>query len=461
MDPSTTGTAAALAVVLILSNAFFVAAEFVLVAVRRGRLERAVQESSDADRRLPDLLDRADELALVSQAGSTLCTLLLGTVAVLWALGSGGIDLLPGIGDGWRVFIALAVIVLIHLVVGTHLPKVIAIQRSEWLARRLTLRPLRLMALLLRPITWPILRAVRAFSALVGLPAAGFQRLVHTPEEIRLLVAEGHEQGVVEADEREMVYGVFEFSDTVAREVMTPRTEVVGVPVDIGIDDLIEVIRTGGHSRLPVYDTSIDSIVGVLLVKDLLPHLHRRDPDRPFQVTEVMRDPYFVPDTKPVDDLLAEFRHQSMHLAIVLDEFGGTYGLVTMEDLLEEIVGEIQDEYDVAEHPEFADTTEGDVLINGGASISEVNDRFDLDLPEADFDTIGGFIFGALGRVPQVGDTVVAPRGGGESELRVEEMDDRRVLRVRLSAPSTVPVDAPASSAAEGSSDEEDGDSTR
>jgi CBS domain containing-hemolysin-like protein len=229
-----------------------------------------------------------------------------------------------------------------------------------------------------------------------------------------------------------MIHGVFEMSLTVVREVMTPRIDMVAVPVDATLDQLLEVIVGEGHSRLPVYEGTIDTVVGVVLAKDVIPLLANRDrDDSSFDVRRLMREPYFVPDTKPVDDLLAELRLQKVHLAIVLDEFGGTYGLVTMEDLLEEIVGEIDDEYDIAE-PEFAATPEGDVLIDGGALISEVNERYGLGMPEEDFDTIGGYIFGALGRVPEAGD-VVGPLGAERDlTLHVEETEDRRVTRVRL-----------------------------
>jgi CBS domain containing-hemolysin-like protein len=268
-----------------------------------------------------------------------------------------------------------------------------------------------------------------------GVATTGFHPLVHTPEEIRLLVAQSHEQGVVEEDEREMIHGVFEFSETVAREVMTPRTDVIAVPVEIALDELVQVITTEGHSRLPVYDGTIDSIVGVLLTKDVLPVVWARsrngDTGVGFDLRSLLREPYFVPDTKPVDDLLAEFRQNRVHLAIVLDEFGGTYGLVTMEDLLEEIVGDINDEYDVKEE-EFEATPEGDVLIDGGALISEVNERFELELAETDFDTIGGYIFGALGRVPETGDVVQVPGAEPPIHLYVEEVEERRVTRVRL-----------------------------
>jgi putative hemolysin len=260
---------------------------------------------------------------------------------------------------------------------------------------------------------------------------------VPTPAEIRSLVVQGHEQGVVEEDEREMIHGVFEISQTVVREVMTPRIDVVGVRVDATIAQLLKVVVGEGHSRIPVYEGTIDTVVGVVLAKDIIPLLARGDrDDSTFDVRSVMREPYFVPDTKPVDDLLAELRQQKVHLAIVLDEFGGTYGLVTMEDLLEEIVGEIDDEYDVAE-PDFSATPEGDVLIDGGALISEVNERYFLGLPEEDFDTIGGYIFGALGRVPEAGD-VIGPLGASaDVSLQVEETEDRRVTRVRLTRIAT------------------------
>ncbi|HEV2130458.1 MAG TPA: hemolysin family protein, partial [Longimicrobiaceae bacterium] len=246
----------------------------------------------------------------------------------------------------------------------------------------------------------------------------------------------------VEEDERKMIHGVFEFSDTVAREVMTPRTDMIAVPLEVTLDALVDVVITEGHSRLPVYEGSIDNIVGVLLTKDLLPLLWRPEEGREaFDVRRLMREPYFVPDTKPVGDILAQFRQQSVHLAIVLDEFGGTDGLLTMEDLLEEIVGEINDEHDVAE-PDFFATPEGDVLMDGGALICEVNERFELALPEEDFDTIGGFIFGALGRVPEVGDMVEVPGALAEARLQVEEVEERRVTRVRLTrlAPATDPA---------------------
>lgn len=444
-DPAVTFLVKAAALLAV--NAFFTAAEFTLLNLRPTPADSRPREGEPGA--LRSRASGEDELALAAQVGRSAASILLGYLAAeeaqrLYAFTPGAeLPRLLGVEvpRGAAVAVVVAAVVLVHAVLGEQVPKLLAGGRAQRVAR-VTLGPLRAFGLLLRPVTWPLARLVLRLLRGLGIPV-GSHPLVYTPEEIRMFVARSSEQGVVEEDEREMIQGVFEFSETVAREVMTPRTEVVAVPAGISLDALLEVVVAEGHSRFPVYEGSIDSIVGVVLTKDVLPLLRDRGPGRDgeFDVRTVMREPYFVPDTKPVDDLLAEFRQHSVHLAVVLDEFGGTYGLVTMEDLLEEIVGEINDEHDVAE-PEFAPTPEGDVLIDGGASISEVNERFGITLPEADFDTLGGYIFGALERVPVPGDAVVVPAPGGSVELRVEEVDERRIALVRLTHPS--PVDAPA-----------------
>lgn len=463
MDPDTLGSSLLLLLALFAANAFFVAAEFSLIGVRRSRLE---QLARDDDRRARDVLaalDRPEPLALAAQLGSSAMALLSGFVAARIGL----TFVSPLIGDAgsatlltWRwavqpvaaVGVAIVVTACLHVILCEQIPKILGVQRAEWIATRVTVRPLHYLSLLLFPLTWVLSWVVSLMTRGMGINASGIHPLVHTPEEIRLLVAQSHEQGVVEEDEREMIHGVFEFSETVAREVMTPRTDMVAVPVDIPLDELVERVANENHSRLPVFDATIDNIVGILLTKDLLPLVWARGQPGvevpPFDLRALMREPYFVPDTKPVDDLLAEFRGHGVHLAIVLDEFGGTYGLVTMEDLLEEIVGEINDEHDVAEEM-FGATEEGDPLIDGAALISEVNERFELELPETDFDTIGGFVFGALGRIPEVGDVVPVPAAEPMVWLHVEEIEERRVTRIRLSrvpppAVETVDTDAEA-----------------
>jgi CBS domain containing-hemolysin-like protein len=452
MDPDIVAPTLLLFFALLAANAFFVAAEFSLIGVRRSRLQQLVREGDLRAARVLSALDRPEELALVAQLGSSASALTIGLVTAHIALAAPWLNGVATVSPGWQwlfapaISVAVAVIVVacVHVIICEQIPKIIGIQRAEWVAGRLTTRPLQLMAILLAPLVWLLSRVVTLLSRTAGLTRTGFHPLVHTPEEIRLLVAQSHEQGVVEQDEREMIHGIFEFSETVAREVMTPRPDMIAVPVDISLEELVALVTSEGHSRLPVFDGTIDNIVGVLLTKDVLPVVWERalgnGGPAPFSLRSLLREPYFVPDTKAVDDLLAEFRQHSVHLAIVVDEFGGTYGLVTMEDLLEEIVGEINDEYDVAEE-EFEPTPEGDVLIDGGAQISEVNERFHLELPDADFDTIGGFIFGALGRVPEPGDVVEVPGTDPRLHLLVEEVEERRVTRVRLTrvAPAAAP----------------------
>ena len=429
MDPDIFLPAVLPVVALLAVNAFFVTAEYSLLTLRRGRLESSGREH---DRRgFGPAIPRMEEMLLLAQLGRSISTLGLGYAIVrLAGAGDGGSTREPTLGT---VLLALSIGAVVHAVLGAQLPKLVGIHRADSPLAALVIAPLRGLTKVLRPLVWPLARLVHVAARWLGISAPVFQPMARTPEEIRILVSEGHEQGVVEEDEREMINGVFEFSETVAREVMTPRIDMVAAPVEMPLDDILELLMQEGHSRLPIYQGTIDTVVGVLLAKDLLPLLADSVGSlrESFDIRKLMREPYFVPDAKPVDEILAEFRQQSVHLAIVLDEFGGTSGLLTMEDLLEEIVGEINDEYDVVEE-DFTPTPEGDVLIDGGVALSEVNERFGLDLPEEDFDTIGGFIFGALGRVPVSGDEIGGLGGDAATVLHVEEIEDRRITLVRL-----------------------------
>jgi putative hemolysin len=390
-----------------------------------------------AARRLPDRERNrstlaAEEMVLLAQMGRTLTTLALGYVVaafVCHAETAIATTALPaGLLAGGAAFLVAAG----HVVLGEQIPRLVGAQHAERIAAWVVKPAFMLLVLPARVLARPIVGLGHAIARLMRLqPGGAGAAFAHTPEEIQRLVAQSHAQGVVEEDEQEMIRSVFRISTTVAREVMTPRTDLVAVSVDASLDELLAIALGEEHSRLPVYDGSLDTIVGVVLVKDLLPILASAERRAAFTVRSVLREPFFVPDTKPVDDILAEFRASNVHMAIVLDEFGGTYGIVTLEDVLEEIVGEIHDEHDVAE-PDFTATPEGDVLIDGGALIFEVNARFGFALPEADFDTIGGYTFGALGRVPVAGDEV--PLRGQEEvwRLRVEHVEDRRITRLRL-----------------------------
>lgn len=425
MDPAAGASTLLLILVLVAAVAFFTAAEFTLVALPRARIEARARQGDRRALRVVSALARADELVLAAQLGSSAASLLLGYVIAVAA--SHWIPrVLPNVGAP-RVLaatLALAIAAALHVVVGKQLPKMLAVQRADQLATGVTIGPLRIFAMMIRPITWMLSSGVEGLARISGLVPGGLHSLVNAREDM-------------EEEEAEMIRGVVELGETVVREVMTPRTDMVAVPTDASLDTVLDLVTTEGRSRLPVYEGTIDSVIGVVLAKDLLPILRSGAPAGDFDVRQVMREPHFVPDTKPVDDLLAEFRQQGVHLAIVLDEFGGTYGLVTMEDLLEEIVGDIHDEHDIPEPP-FTELEDGDLLIDGGAAISEVNQRCGLALPEEDFDTLGGYVFGALGRVPDVGDVVPVQGQGGAMELRVDGTEDRRVTRVRLCRPAAL-----------------------
>jgi CBS domain containing-hemolysin-like protein len=457
MDPDPSSTPLTLLAVfsLLAANGFLVAAEYSFIAVRRARLEQTARLGDPRAARVLPALERLEELAFAAQIGRSAATLMLGWVAAraarAWLVpvwGAGSTVSIAGISIGHAetvaTFCGLLAAVFLHATLAQQLPKLLAIHRAEWIVTRLAVGPLEAMTFVLRPVVRVLGALVRGLMRLFGVSSSGFHPLVQTPEEIRMLVEQGSGEQI-EAGEREMLRGVFEFRETVAREVMTPRTDMIAVPVDVSLGELIRVASEEAHSRIPVYDGTIDDVVGVFLTKDLIPLLAAGDGARAgFDIRRHMREPHFVPDTKPVNTLLAELRQSKVHLAIVVDEFGGTYGMVTMEDLLEEIVGEIDDEYDEPD-PEFEPTPEGDVLIDGGVSIGEVNERFGLTLPEEDFDTLGGYIFGALGRVPIEGDVVtVAGPDRDDLSLRVEETEERRVTCVRLTRPSAVPEPAPA-----------------
>ena len=431
-------------VALVLLNGYFVGAEFALVRSRQTRFESM---AADGDR-LAALALRATSnipaLLSASQLGVTLASLGLG-----WAAQStvtrvfGGVvgAIAPGADLGVRLTIAtavaLAAVSYLHVVFGELAPKGAALRHPEQLARWL-LPPLMLFAFLATPFT-----SLLAKSAQLVLSALGqrgdltSEDRVHSPDELRLLVEQSQEGGALEQQDADLLDAVFEFSEKNAREVMTPRTEIVALPSDATLDATLAVVVDGGFSRYPVYTETIDNIVGVLLAKDLLP-VARAKPAT-FTPGSIMRPVHVVPGSREVEEVLADFKRLKEHMAIVVDEYGGTAGIVTMEDLLEEIVGEILDEYDESETPP-PPMREGEQVVPGTLNIGELNSRYELTVPEGDYTTIGGFVFGALGRLPAVGDRVTA----GGATFTVRSMDGRRVDALAM---EKVPVPEPEAAA--------------
>jgi CBS domain containing-hemolysin-like protein len=267
----------------------------------------------------------------------------------------------------------------------------------------------------------------------MGIDRPGEHERLHSPDEIRMLVEQSEEGGSLGKEDARLLEGVFEFSEKTAQEVMTPRTQMVALERDLPVGDAADVVASARRSRYPVYLESLDDIVGVVHAKDLLTAV-RQQPTA--TVGMVMRPPLFVPGTREVEDVLADMKRLKVHLAVVLDEYGGTAGLVTMEDLLEEIVGDIFDEYDRLERPKPA--PEGAPLIDGSVPISDFNAEYALQLDDTDYTTIGGFLFGQLGRLPRAGDRIPL----GKDAFEIVEMDGRRVKTVRYLVGGATPAPA-------------------
>ena len=440
MDPASFFLKLLAVLVLVGINAYFVAAEFALVAVRRTRIEQRVRGGDRRARYVLESLDHPDDFISAAQLGITVASIAIGyiaegTIAALiepylqWIHYSVGVPVLGNLsltGHLVATLITLIIVTYLHVVLGEQVPKMIAIQRAEPVALW-TVRPTQIFGKVLRPFIKFMSGSASSVTRLFGIPPTSMHAMPHTPEEIRLLIEQSQEEGQIEAEQEQMIAGVFDFPDILAREVMTPRPDIKALDVTATLDEVLNTLIEEGHSRMPVYEEDLDNIVGVLLVKDMLPYLVGSKGEG-FQFREVMREPYFVPDTKPLGELMTEMRTENVHLMIVIDEFGGTEGIVTMEDLLEEIVGDIYDEYDEPE-PEFEITPEGEILVDGGASIDEINEKFDMALSSADYDTVGGFIFGTLGRIPVKGDRVSV---NGSGELTVVDTAERRVTRVKI-----------------------------
>jgi CBS domain containing-hemolysin-like protein len=270
-----------------------------------------------------------------------------------------------------------------------------------------------------------VVRLMLFVAARVSAPLAGRQLPFVTEEEIKTMVDAGEEGGVLEEDEKEMIYSIFEFGETLAREIMVPRIDVLALDVDTPVPEAVEAALAAGHSRIPVYQDNIDNLLGLLYAKDLLRVW--KEGGQGNGLRALLRPAFFVPETKKVDELLAELQQKRIHLAVVVDEYGGTAGIVTMEDIVEEIVGEIRDEYDVNEESLFELVAEGEYIFDARIDLDEVNELLGLDLPSTESDSLGGYIYGQLGHVPAPGEKA----RGARVEFEVLTVTGRRIRKVR------------------------------
>ena len=414
--------------ILIGFNAVFVAAEIALVTIRRSRVEQLVEEGHGSARRLERLLTRPGRFLAVTQLGITFIGFLASAFAAV-SLKVALQDALAGLAplapyaDVLSLVIITALLALVTIVFGELVPKALALANAERFALAIA-GPFELLEKLLGPLV----RLLEAITNAIARPLGGEQtdRYQISMEELKILVERGGEQGVLEAEEEQMISAVIELGEGRIHEVMVPRIDVTAIPVDTSMSEAIDTILREGHSRIPVYEESIDNIVGILYAKDLLPYL--KDNAAPPELRRLLRPPLFVPESMSVDDLLHELQRRKVHIAIVLDEYGGTAGIVTIEDLLEEIVGEIQDEYDV-EEPMVVRLSDDQVRFDGRASIDDFIEALGVDLADEDreeYDTVGGLVYHRIGGVPRVGDSLDVDG----VTLTVESTDGRRVGKV-------------------------------
>ena len=426
-------------ILLVLANAFFVAAECALVGSRRSKVDQMAAEGDRKARTVQQALTHLDRYISATQLGITLASRGLGwlgepalAVLVDRVLGLFGVEAPPGVAHTIAGSItAFAIITFLHIVLGELAPKSVALimpeQVSRWVAR-----PLMLFSALMYPFVWFMQGAANVFLRMFGIEPATEASRVHSPEELRLLVIQSRVHGTLDESDSAMIAGVFDFHEKRARDVMRPRTDIVALPIDATEDEVWRVLRSERYSRYPVYEESLDDMVGVFLAKDLWLH----DGSEPFALKNFVRQALYVPDSRQAERVLDDLRKTRAHMAVVLDEYGGTAGILTMEDLVEEVIGDIADEYDMATRDSI--TTDGVLELSGALSLIDVRSNYRIPIPEGDWTTLGGFAFSRLGRVPKVGERVPFPGG----ELEIVAMDGRRVaaLRVHYASKDRVPA---------------------
>jgi CBS domain containing-hemolysin-like protein len=432
-------------VVIIAWNAFFVSAEFAFVAVRRTRIDELVEEGSRSAKRVRHLIDDPARFISAFQVAITLSSLALGAVGepAVSAVFEQALGNIGALGEGAiaviSVILAFALITALHVVLGEIVPKTLTLSRAESVALGVAL-PVTVFMWLFWPFIWVLRGLSEALIRLLGLESPSEMRLVHSEEELKMLISASHEEGVLEESEEQLLHKVFDFAETEVKQVMVPRPDVVGMPGDLSATEAITRALAAPYTRYPVYRETMDDLIGVVHVRNLF--AAQMDEAGETLVETCTRPVPIVPETKKLDELLADFRRTKTHMAIVVDEYGSTSGIVTLEDLLEEIVGEINDEFDLPDR-EVVRLAPDRVRLEASYGIEDFNDRFDGRLPDEDYTSVGGFLFGELGRPARPGDVIT--HNGFRFTVREVDGARIRVVDVELKPPpESPPVDTEA-----------------
>ena len=420
------------------------AAETALTSISHIRMRNLAEEGDVKAQRIRRILEHPDTFLSTILVVSNLSVITASTLATIIAV---------DIDFSFAEVISTVLLSLVVLVFCEITPKTAAVQNPERVARFL-LRPVEIVSAVLKYVVIALTAITNGMLRAFGVESRRRGPFL-TEEELRLMVEVGEEEGVLEEEEREMIHNVFDLGDTFAREVMVPRIDMVTVEADDALEDATQIIVQGGFSRIPVYDDTINDIIGVLYAKDLLRVLATGQ--APQKIRQLpLRSAYFVPESKRLDDLLHEMQRQRVHMAIVVDEYGAVVGLVTIEDLVEEIIGDIKDEYDKEEQI-FERVSETEFLVDAKINMDELNERIDADLPAEDYDTLGGFVYTQLDKIPAVGDVVTYK----DLTITVLGTKGRRVTKVKIVRESSAEASGDASDRASNARGERDADRAR
>ncbi len=432
-----------LVIFLVLANGFFVASEFALVAVRKSRIEALAAEGDAAATRLLLMLNNLSGYISATQLGITLSSLGLGWVGepVVATLIEPGLSYLGDVTGAAFLSsgpilhtisftIAFSLITFLHIVFGELAPKTAALELSERVSFFVA-APLRLFYTIfsypIRMLDWTGTKTVRLF----GLQASGEHGSSYTEDEIRSLIKISQESGHLNEEEQRLINRVFEFSETTVKEAMIPRTEIVAVPETCSFDEIVEAFQQHGYSRLPVYRGSLDDIAGFVHTKDLVAYTKKQ---KSFKIADVIHKPNYVVDTAHLEDVLRQMQNEKFHFGFVVDEHGGIEGIITLEDLLEEIVGDISDEHDVEVDEQIDKQADGSYLLDGGLAVRDLNRRLEMTLPISDgYTTIAGFLMAEAGQILEEGQTV--PFNG--HVFTIEKVDKHRIKQIKMQKAQT------------------------
>jgi CBS domain containing-hemolysin-like protein len=416
--------------VLVAVNGFFVAAEFAFVGVRRSRIEALAAEGSASAERLLNLLDNLSAYLSASQLGITVASLALGmlgepAVAALIEPSLTRAGLSSATIHFVSIFISIVGVTILHIVLGEQAPKMFGLQLAERVALATAL-PMRIFYKIFKPfihaLDWASAKTVNAF----GLHATSEHASIYTEEEIRQLIDMSRKSGHVNKEEQRLINKVFEFSETTVREAMIPRTQIAAITDKCSLEEIARAFEQHGYSRLPVYRESLDNVAGFIHSKDVMPFLLKPDD---FSLDKVLQTPLYIVDSARLEDVLRQMQTAKSHFGFVVDEHGGVEGIITLEDLLEEIVGDISDEHDEEVNEQIAELGNDKYLLDGGLAVKDLNKRLGLHVPESDaYTTIAGFLMSEAGQVLQAGENV---RFNGHI-FHIEKVDRRRILQVRL-----------------------------